>query len=492
MSIPASQIVQVNPGVISGGGAALALNGLILTNDTAIPTGAVSSFPSADAVGAFFGLSSSEYGLASVYFGGRDNKTMTPAALLYVQHNVAATASYLRGGVVSGLTLTELKALSGSLSITVDGSAEAAASIDLSSATSFSNAATLIEAGFTIPPFSVSYDSQRGAFLFTNDATGATSTMTVATGTLAAGLMLTTATGAITSQGAAISTPTVTMARVMAQTLNWATFMTVYEPEDAEKILFSDWTNSQNNRFAYIMWETDAAAITTPDTTTPMATIITSGNSGTVAVYSDSDHAAFIMGTAASMDFSRTNGRITFAFKYLSGLTPSVTDATIAANLEANGYNFIGQYATANQGFTFLYPGSVSGDYLFLDEYLNQVYLNSQFQLALMTLLTTANSIPYNADGRTLINAACMDPIIQALNFGSIRAGVALSTLQAALVNDAAGLEIDKTLSNRGWYLQVLDATAQVRALRGSPPMTFWYMDGGSVQRINLASIVIQ
>jgi hypothetical protein len=35
----------------------------------------------------------------------------------------------------------------------------------------------------------------------------------------------------------------------------------------------------------------------------------------------------------------------------------------------------------------------------------------------------------------------------------------------------------------------VLDASPQVRQARGSPPITFWYMDGESVQRINIASI---
>jgi hypothetical protein len=85
-----------------------------------------------------------------------------------------------------------------------------------------------------------------------------------------------------------------------------------------------------------------------------------------------------------------------------------------------------------------------------------------------------------------------MDPILAALNFGAIRGNVPLSSSQAAQVNNAAGTKIDTVLSSRGWYLQILPATAQVRAARGTPPMTFLYMDGGSVQAINLASIVIQ
>jgi hypothetical protein len=109
--------------------------------------------------------------------------------------------------------------------------------------------------------------------------------------------------------------------------------------------------------------------------------------------------------------------------------------------------------------------------------------------LALMTLMSASKSLPYNTLGYGLIVAACMDPINQGLNFGSIRSGVPLSAQQAASVNMAAGVPIDKSLTNQGYYLQVLPASAQVRGLRQSPPCTFWYLDGGSIQKINLASI---
>ncbi|WP_367575649.1 DUF3383 family protein, partial [Serratia liquefaciens] len=60
---------------------------------------------------------------------------------------------------------------------------------------------------------------------------------------------------------------------------------------------------------------------------------------------------AFVCGAAASIDFEATNGRITFAFRGQGGLVAGVTTATVASNLIANGYNFYGAYATANQQF---------------------------------------------------------------------------------------------------------------------------------------------
>ena len=212
--------------------------------------------------------------------------------------------------------------------------------------------------------------------------------------------------------------------------------------------------------------------------------------------------AAFVMGWAASLDFTRLNGRQNTAFKHQSGLPGQVFSGTIASYLLSYGMNFYGDYTTANQAFLFYNNGSVSGPFLWLDSYMNQIWLNNQLQLSLMVLLTTVNSIPYNAAGYALIEASLVGPsstpavpggpINQAVYFGAINAGVALSSAQVAEVNSAAGLPIDQTLFQRGWYLQVLPATAQVRAARTSPPCTLWYTDAGSVQKITLASIEVQ
>jgi len=56
-------------------------------------------------------------------------------------------------------------------------------------------------------------------------------------------------------------------------------------------------------------------------------------------------------------------------------------------------------------------------------------------------------------------------------------------------VNNAAGLAIDGTLSAQGYYLQILPAAPASRAARTTPPITFWFIDRGAVQQINLASI---
>jgi hypothetical protein len=56
-------------------------------------------------------------------------------------------------------------------------------------------------------------------------------------------------------------------------------------------------------------------------------------------------------------------------------------------------------------------------------------------------------------------------------------------------MNAAAGQKIDDVVGSRGWYLQVAPASATTRTARQSPPINLWYMDGQSVQQINIASV---
>ena len=497
-SIPASVIVQVNPGVISAGGSGLMLQGLCVTNSSRVPLGSVLSFPSAQAVATFFGQGTPEALSSAVYFNGFTNSNITPGGLLFAQFNAAAAPGWLQGGSVAGLTLTQLKALTGTLILTVGGTQFTSSAINLSAATSFSSAATIIQAGFTAPTFTVTYDSVSGGFLFTNTVTGTASTITPCTGTLAVSLLLTVATGSTMQQGAPLNTPAAFMNSVTAATDNWATFFTTFDPDNGSgnvlKQAFSAWNGLQNNNFLYACSDPDITPTQSTSATTSLGYLLAqSQTSGTCVIYDPTAEwlNAFVAGFVASLDFNQLNGRATLDFKSQSGLVPTVTNATIRSNLIANNYNFYGGYATDNQNFVFMEPGSVSGVFKWLDSYVDQIWMNNALQLSLMILLTGVKSVPYNADGYALIRAACMTVIQQAVNFGAIRPGVPLSPLQAAEVNYAAGLAIDGILATQGWYLQILPATAQTRGNRQSPPMTFWYMDGGSVQQISLASLEV-
>jgi hypothetical protein len=566
-SIPASQIVSVVPSVIGAGGSALDLSGLILTQNPRVAIGTVQNFPDTPSVAAFFGSTSTEAFLAGIYFNGFNGSTVKPGALLFAQYPPAPVSAWLRGGSLAGMTLAALQALTGSLSVTIDGVVKSAASISLAAASSFSAAAALIatalgltpsagasftgsisgttltvtalssgtiapnqtitggtiSAGttivsqltgttggvgtYTITPSqtttsaavtstnpAVIYDSQTAAFQIFSSTTGLTSLIGYGSGTLAAPLKLDQGDGAQTSQGAVAGVPATAMNAIIGITQDWASFMTAWEPLTNDKVAFAAWTNSQGNQFLYVHWMTNSAATIVPDTTTSGYTIQQAQYSGTALIWENGtqgDVAALVLAYAASLDFGATNGRATAMFRHQDGIAPDVTDGVTSANLKANGYNFYGDWSTRNTDFVFLANGVVTGQYKWLDSYVNQIWMNNQFQLALLTMLTIVKSVPYNQVGYALIRAACQDVINAAVNFGAIRAGVTLSDAQAAEVNFAAGVKIDDVMNTRGWFLQVLDPTAQVRANRGTPQCSFWYMDGESVQYINLSSVEV-
>src|SRR6185312_1819237 len=151
-SIPASEIVSVTPGVIAAGGSALALNGLMITNSARPPIGQVLSFPTQAAVASYFGAAAYEAYMAQVYFAGFDDSNVKPGALLVTQYPQSAVAAFMRGGSMAGVTLAQLQALTGTLTIVIDGYSWASGSITLSAATSFSSAASIIATGLTASP----------------------------------------------------------------------------------------------------------------------------------------------------------------------------------------------------------------------------------------------------------------------------------------------------------------------------------------------------
>ncbi len=674
-TVPANLFVNVIPGVLAPAGNALDTIGLELTTSRRVPIGTVASFASAEAEADFFGDTATEAVLAPYYFDGFENSSALPGAQLIAQFPVTGMPAWLQGGDVSGLTIPELQGISGSLDVTMDGYAYSASALNLSSATSFSSAAGIIETalnaslasggtstassiapessgdftasiagnvmyvtttpttplvpgaivagtgvtsgtqivnqltgaaggigtyaisetqsvasgtltatwglmtvggtltgsysvGQTIsgtgvtsgsqitalgsgtggagtyvvtpsqtvsscdidssaPALTVSFDSVSGGFLITSGMGGpsaGSSTAAFATGTTAATLELTQATGATLSKGGLPQTPGAFMDGVTAITQDWFSFFTNWDPDDAmgavgqntQKMAFAQWTSQQTDTpYAYIAEDTDISPSTTVPATSSMGQLLQAQSlSGTCPIWNPNgatavnsnpfgSRAAFIAGCGASVDFEEENGRITFAFKTSpAGLAADVTNGQVAVNLAGNpqnpgngqpvggnGYNYYGAVANASTEWIYFYPGSVSGPFAWLDGFLDQAYFNAQMQEDVIDLMTTIKSFPYNAGGYGLLEAALMDTIDQMLDFGAAVPGVTLSSSQIAQVNNATGVNAAPILQSRGWYLQISPAAPSVRAARGSPPAVFYYTDGGSIQAFSLNSI---
>jgi hypothetical protein len=150
-----------------------ALDRLFLDTTSVTPGNEVLSFNSVSAVANYYGDTSVEAGLAVDFFAGYG----TCATMLFVRDPIGGNRAHLYGANVSNLTLAQLQAINGTLSITSQGYLFTG-SINLSGVKSFTAAATAIQAalnqnlpvaavttGDSIAPVSVSFTGSTNGLL---------------------------------------------------------------------------------------------------------------------------------------------------------------------------------------------------------------------------------------------------------------------------------------------------------------------------------------
>ena len=497
MSISLNKIAQVLPGVLSPSGSALDLNGLMLTDSDYFPVGTVLSFGGKDEVGAYVGTASNEYTLSGWYFQGYKNASRTPGALLFCRYNQSAVGAWLRSASLKSMTLAQLKALSGTLTMTINGATVTTATINLSSVTSFAQAAATLQTALNGLSSSVSvtvvFDTTTNAFIIENVNTGATSTTSYATGTLASGLKLNAASGAVLSQGAAAVTSVDDFfTTVLGQNQNWYSFGTAFIPTQDEASAFGAWVNGKNNRFAYVLCDNTGFPLIAGSSDALAYPIIQAAESAVIPVNGDQNQAAAQMGNIASLNFNQLNGRRTMAFRINTGLPVTATTNAEYEALIANGYNFYGNYAANATVTSQWYPGSITGDYKWIDAHAGQVWLNSNLQSDIITLFQSEIYLPYGTAGRSAIEASLTSTIEQFKAWGGITPGIALDDNQVISIKNATGSDPTNALNSKGYIIYIGPFTAQMRAERTSPEVYLWYNDGGFIQKLTLNSIAVQ
>lgn len=492
MTIPITKDVKITAGVLAAGGSAVDLNGLILTDSAYLPVGAVVTFSTADDVSKYFGSASQEAAMATVYFQGYDNCTKTPGKLLFGLFNTTPVASFLRSASLSDITLAQLQLLSGVIILTVDGDEISSANINLSAVTSFDNAAQVIGSAIG-SAVTVRWDSIQKAFTITSATTGQGSTITAATGELATSLRFTAASGAVVSQGAAAAVVSDMFTGILSKIQDWAGFTTSFTATQDQHLALAAWVSARNKRFFYVAHdsaENATVAGSTENLAYQLLSVYAYGE--TVPVYGYQTHAASVLGYAAALDFSRNEGRVPLKFRSLDGLLHQVNDSDVYDALIANGYNFYGAYSSNNYSTQYWADGTITGAYKWLDAFLFQIWLNANLMQNAIQIFQSNRSIPYNTRLKAIVEASFADTIEQGKAFGGIRTGITLSGAQQLEIQNAVGTDVTAPLLSKGWYLYIKDPTPTQRSTRTSPAMTFYYCDGGSLQKLDLSSIEVE
>ncbi|BEH73312.1 DUF3383 domain-containing protein [Edwardsiella tarda] len=494
MTIPLSVDFRITPNVVAPAGSALDANGLVLSNNELIRVGTVSEFTTAADIAALLGSNSPEYLAAQLYFAGYDNSSVIPGKLLITRVITTAVAGYLLSGSLKGVQLSTLKAISaGTIKLTVDGAAVTSSSINLSTATSFTDVASKLTTGIGASKVLVEWLPIANRFIVRSLTTGSTSSVSVAdAGDLATGLKLTTDTAATTSPGSA----PVQMADMMNNVINlsqdWVLFSSLVELTDDQKQELCAWVSASNNRFGYVVHDPSQAATVANNAQCFMQKVVVeNGYENVFPVYGSYLYAIPALAYAASLDFARTNGRVSYKFRDFPGLAPNVTDGQTYGALLSNGYNFYGSYSLNKTMKQYASNGAITGKFEWLDTFMCQVWMNANLVGAFANLFTANQSYPFNAQGYAAVNAAVIDVAQQALNFGAIRKGVTLDAAQIRIINNTVGADISSTLYSDGWYLYIPPQPGSNRIERDLKGVIFYYVDGGLIQSIAMSSTAI-
>lgn len=493
-TIPLSLDFSITPNVVSPAGSAVDANGLMLTDNELIPVGAVQSYYSSSDVSALMGSDSKEFLAAQQYFNGYDNSSVIPGELLMYRLVTAPVAGYLLSGTLKGVPLATLKAIpAGTITLTVDGTSVTSALIDLSSATSFSDIADDLETGIGASKVSVEWLPIANRFIIRSATTGADSEVSFASvGTLATGLKLTQDTAATVSPGSDAVSMTDMMNNIINTNQNWILFQALTELTDDQKTELCAWASASHNRYGYVVHDTSAAPTVANNASCfVQSVVVANGYENIFPIYGTYLYAVTALAYAASIDFARTNGRISFKFRAFSGLAPNVTDLATAKALKSNGYNFYGAYGLNKTMKQYASDGAISGKFLWLDSFIDQVWINANLVSAYAELFTDNQSYAFNANGYGAVQAATIDPAELAVTFGAIQKGVTLDASQIRRVNNTVGKDISSILYSQGWYLNIPTQTGAARIDRNLQGVTFFWVDGQLIQSITMSSTAI-
>ena len=371
--------------------------------------------------------------------------------------------------------------------------------INLSGASSFSDVANILQSAYIaagIALGTVVYDSTTAAFTVSNgDITGIGTVNYSPVTDLATALKLTEAAGAVLSQGSVALNEATNLNSYIQITTNWAGFTSLFVPTKNQYLAFTAWalTQSNGNAYVYCYWSLDGNLIIPNNTSNPAYDFVDAGYANVIngqvtftapvfPIYGDSDLMAMYLGIGASINYTASQGVLSFAYKTQTGIVPLVTTNNAYQAVLANGFNCYGKFSSKANIYNFTQNGAVGGDFKWLDFFYNNIWLADQLQNSLATFFGAELQVPNNQNGYNQISSIITGVANQGIFNGVITAGNQFDPTQTAVLKQqAAGEDITPQLTQKGWALQIIAPSSSDRAKRIPPKTTMWYSNAGSI-----------
>lgn len=433
MAIPQTKYVNIISAV--GGTSQVSqrdLMGRVFSNNPSLPYGAVVEFTGIDAVGNYFGTASAEYTFAEKYFGYVSRSGNIPQKISFALHSDTALGARLYGKAKSTTlgALTELT--NADITFKIGGTEYAATGIDLSSATSFANVASLITAALPEAALtaidSFVYNADLARFVLTASATGAESTIDYATGSLASLLGLDAA-DAILSNGSAAETGLIALKSSAELSNNFYSF-TFLTSIAGEEESIAAWVKAQNIRYMWSLGVTSANAST-------MASALAEYDG--VGLTLNADCVFLPMAIAAAINYDLPNASVDFMYQQAAGIEASVNSQADQEAYDAIRVNYYGTTQQAGDLVSFYQDGKLLGSVASMGVYVNEAWLKDAFFTALLNLRLSLDSLPANETGLGYVKLAMQDIIEKAQNNGVISIGKTLDATQKAYISQITG-----------------------------------------------------
>lgn len=514
MSLPYSAIVSISGVVESPDFVTEKKHMLLAVTSPLMPTStSFLEFSGASAVasfGAYFGQSIAEYTQLQKYFGFLSKSGNAPEKVVVARWYNADTAAFVKGAKVTASVATIAEVTAGSLKVSLDGTAKDVTGIDFSSATSYSDVATILQTALQtdFAGSTVVYNSITGGFIVTSATTGVDSATggisAAASGTDVSG-MLGLASGEL-SQGVDAETFADFCDRIYhANTAGYSitTLASLTTDEITAAVAWLQTTTGGQTYDTAVRLVFDLTDLTTAKALSSSLEAL--GYTGYVLCYDPHGEYVNILDCAicATIDYEVANGAINFNFQPATGYTAVTslgsvvdyqngqTNTALMAELEDACLSTVYSVGFGSQEATYYGFGLMAGSFGSEDIQVNESALEQAIQVSIVNGMTSLNKIPLRgADASLLVGSLLTAPLEQFKTNGVIANGGTLTDLERASIAQATGdANAADTMARTGYYFKVFDLTeADIAARRVR--VLICYLASGVVNRVRIINKV--
>ena len=495
MSIPISKYVLITSGV--GGQAAVGARELIyrvFTTNPLAPTNGVLEFTTLADVLNYFGSASKEYSIAQKYLSWVSKRGRRPRKISYARYTPTAVPAQL-SSIARLVSISQFQNVSnGSMHVTLDGASIDITGINLTSATSYADVATLLQTAISTALASCTVEFTNGRFVLSSSTIGASSTIAqVRNLEMPTGTYLGTMLGwdavnyAVASNGADAEDITTALSRVADISNNFLTFDFVEPLSNPDKLLAAKFADASNVAFMY--------------TTTVTATNIASlqpqvdGLNGVCLTLDDGSSINSYQPAAmiAAIDYTNVNANINAMFQQFPNDPVTVTDNVVATNMDRQKVNYNGQTQQAGSVLSFYQPGLLQGDIQAINVYANEAWLKDQFTVSFMNLLVALDALPANESGSSLARSVMQETIDNAIINGVFSKAKELTSVQKAYIQQVTGDESAwRTVYSQGYWLTVsVQQFVEGGVTKWKFVYTLLYSKGDTISKVEGTNILI-